>query len=511
MGTPTSAPMPVDESQPIEATRIERTSPNEPFLVRLQYLETITPQRFHASESLVVTTPDAGLKRLPEGDWKVSFQQSRPATIAYSVYVKAFEHHETKLLAEEREQWRGEGYATFVTTMGRAITASDGTVYDGRKYWLGIDRCPTERDALALKGTLQNEKIWAWIRPEVRSPAEGKLSFIDASGTTQLVSPSPARIRSAGPVSLEGARSGKPPLRTTAPIEFELNTKGNLSVCGSLPLESYLQGILPAEMYPDWPLEALKAQAVAARSEIIAHAGGKHFFEGFDFCIEQHCRAFSGEEGHHARTDEAVHETTDQVLVDRENAIVPTVFSANCGGWTEHNENVWDGAPAAALRGHSDQVGGERLQGNGSVESWIRDNPASYCSHDKEYFRWNRSLSLASVSKQLNNQYGIGTLQRVEMMERGVSGRLKEIRLVGSRKSEVVRKELNIRRAFDNLPSALCTIDVDRKNSVIRVRGAGRGHGVGLCQQGACGMAQANQGYDAILQHYFHDVRISRL
>ncbi len=509
-----SRPAPSTTSESPVATTTTPPSPSAPgasFEVRMRYVDTAKEQHITATESLVVTTTDKGLQRLPEGRWQIRHRATRSATIVHPVYAKAFAHNETKLLAEERQRFRDQGFSTFVTTMGRSVTASNGAVYDGRKYWLGIDRCATEQEAARLKEKLRGQKIWAWTRPEIQRPTEGTLSFHDATGRAVLVSAAPVRVRSAGPVALEDARAGKAPLEISGPFDLELDRDGHLAVLGELPIEEYLKGILPAEMYPSWPLEALKAQAVAARSEIIAHAGGKHYFDGFDFCIEQHCRAYSGDEGRHERTDLAVKETTALVLTDGENAIVPTVFSANCGGWTENNENVWDGAPAPALRGRSDRQGRYAAQGNHGVEKWIGSKPTAFCAHDDQYYRWSRSLPLANLSKRLNGQYGIGNLTRVEALERGVSGRLKAVQLVGSRKTVTVRKELNIRRAFENLPSALCTFHVDRKSGVLHVRGAGRGHGVGLCQQGACGMAQASQKYDTILLHYFQGVKISHI
>lgn len=487
------------------------SEPGAPFAVRMRFVDTSKEQIITAREPLVVTTPDQGLKRLPEGRWQIRHRTTRRARIVHPVFVQAFAHNETRLLAEERQRFRDQGYSTFVTTMGRSVTTAQGVVYDGRKYWLGIDRCATEQEAARLKEKLRGQKVWAWTRPEIHQPSEGTLTFHDSSGKAVLLTATPVRVRSAGAVALEDARAGKAPIEISGPFDLELDRDGHLAVLGELPIEEYLKGILPAEMYPSWPLEALKAQAVAARSEIIAHAGGKHYFDGFDFCIEQHCRAYAGDEGRHARTDQAVKETTSLVLTDGDNAIVPTVFSANCGGWTENNENVWDGAPAPALRGRSDRQGRYSAEGNRSVEKWIGSKPSAYCAHDGQYYRWSRSLPLASLSKRLNSQYGIGNLTQVKALERGVSGRLKAIQLVGSRKTVTIRKELNIRRAFENLPSALCTFHVDRGAGVLHVRGAGRGHGVGLCQQGACGMAQASKSYDTILLHYFQGVKISHI
>ena len=159
-----------------------------------------------------------------------------------------------------------------------------------------------------------------------------------------------------------------------------------------LPVESYLQGVLPAEMPPLWPIEALKAQAVAARSEVLASLATKHRLEGFDFCGVEHCRAYAGNGGHSERTDAAVRATRGQILVQG-NRIVPAVFASNCGGWTEDNETAWRAPPDAALRGIGDGAGGRRkgAPSEAGVEHWLKSPPESYCSGDEKYFRWTRT------------------------------------------------------------------------------------------------------------------------
>jgi SpoIID/LytB domain protein len=317
----------------------------------------------------------------------------------------------------------------------------------------------------------------------------------------------PVIFRTEGTFAMPEARRGQAPVEVPGPLDIAIDQTGHMAVCGELPLEEYLRGILPAEMYPSWPIEALKAQAVAARSEIIVHAKGKHYFDGYDFCIEQHCRAFGGRAGHVAATDRAVADTTGMVLVNPDQSIVPTVFSANCGGFTEDNENVWDGPADAALRGRADTKDGGSPQGD--VAKWLEKAPRAFCAQDTSNYRWTREIPLAKLSTLFNQEHGIGTLKAIEVVERGTSGRAKSVRLVGSKKSVTIQKELNIRRAFENLPSALCTFTID-KGSVV-IKGAGFGHGVGLCQHGAHGMALQTHPYDAILRHYFSGVNLARL
>jgi stage II sporulation protein D len=481
--------------------------PAEQYPVRLQYVQTTDYQDVTANRELVVTAPGLGLKRLPPGTWRVSAKQTAPPQFTYPVYVKAYEPNEVPALQDAVKSWQAQGYQPSVTTMGRIIDGSGGKKHDNRLYWLALKRFPTEAEAEKLKAKLHRDKTWAWVKKEVAQPAGAVVTVASSLGQAVIQAQAPVIFRTEGTFALPEARRGQAPVEVPGPLDITIDQTGHMAVCGELPLEEYLRGILPAEMYPSWPLEALKAQAVAARSEIIVHAKGKHFFEGYDFCIEQHCRAFGGRAGQVAATDRAVADTTGMVLVYPDNSIVPTVFSANCGGFTEDNENVWDGPADSALRGRADTKGQGAPQGD--VAQWLNKAPRAFCAQDTPNYRWTREIPLAKMSTLFNQEHGIGTLKSIEIAERGTSGRVKSVRLVGSKKSATIQKELNIRRAFENLPSALCTFTIDNGNVVIK--GAGFGHGVGLCQHGAHGMALQKHPYDAILRHYFSGVNLARL
>lgn len=506
--SPTSAPAP--PATPAAAPPNVPPTPSLPaeqYPVRLQYVQTTDYQDITANRELVVTAPGLGLKRLPPGTWRVSAKQTAPPKFDYPVYVKAYEHHEVASLRDAIKSWQAQDYQPSVTTMGRIIDGSGGKKHDNRLYWLALKRFPTEAEAEKLKTKLHREKTWAWVRKEMTQPAGAVVSVASSLGQAVIQAQAPVIFRSEGTFALPEARRGQAPVEVPGPLDITIDQTGHMAVCGELPLEKYLRGILPAEMYPSWPIEALKAQAVAARSEIIVHAKGKHFFEGYDFCIEQHCRAFGGRAGHEASTDRAVADTTGMVLVNPDNSIVPTVFSANCGGFTEDNENVWDGPADAALRGRPDIA--DRGAPQGDVAEWLNKAPRAFCAQDAPNYRWTREIPLAKLSALFNQEHGIGSLKAIEVVERGTSGRVKSVRLVGNKKSVTIEKELNIRRAFENLPSALCTFTIDKGN--VAIKGAGFGHGVGLCQHGAHGMALQKQPYDAILRHYFNGVNLARL
>ena len=140
------------------------------------------------------------------------------------------------------------------------------------------------------------------------------------------------------------------------------------------------------------------------------------------------------------------------------------------------------------------------------MSRWLQSQPAAYCSSDSAGFRWKRRITAAELGKLINQQHKVGTIRSVEAGERGVSGRLKSVKIAGSEGTATIRKELPIRQAFGGLPSAMIQIQEERGPSgpvAYTIIGGGRGHGVGLCQHGARGMALQGIGHADILAHYF--------
>jgi peptidoglycan hydrolase-like amidase len=308
---------------------------------------------------------------------------------------------------------------------------------------------------------------------------------------------------------------------------FTIGRNGDLVVVNAVPENRLLAGLVPAEIFPAAPDEALKAQAVAARGELLAKIGTRHQGEPFRLCAETHCQVYAGAAKETPRTTAAVEATRGEVLFAEAtgagtgSTLVDTVYSASCGGHGEHNENAWvDMAPEAALRGHLDGPPGARdaaLYGAGvttaTLERFLLDPPPTYCGRARlqggpDRFRWTVTRSAAELERLLADRK-VGRVRAIEVLERGVSGRAKTLAVTGSLRREVIRGELTIRRAFGNLRSALFVVEV--KDGAATFRGGGFGHGVGLCQTGAVGMAEAGKAYREILQHYYQHSTLRKL
>lgn len=463
---------------------------------------------FVVSEGAILEA--AGIRQeLAAGEYTVTVTEVQPAQERFHLFSKTFRPDQGAEEGEYIEQWRAKGYRPEVVTIGKRFETLSGAVFDGRVHWVSIAQLPGRDAAEAKQSELEAAEQWTWMHAERVRPGKGTVHVTGADGVEVLRCVAPLRLQPAPAVSLGGSDASY-----RGRLEIGVDPGGLLECVETLGVEDYLRGVLPAEMPEEWPLEALKAQAVAARSEVFASAAGKHRLEGFDFCAEQHCRAYLGSGGGPRGSDAAVEGTRGEILTQGLR-IVPAVFSANCGGWTEDNETVWRAPAHGALRGVSDLApdGTGRGPEEAGIANWILRPPEAYCSGDGNYFRWVRSFSAKELGDWVNRRYAVGRIRDIELGERGKSGRLKWLRVVGTKKTETIRKELPIRLAFGGLPSALFVLDVERGPrgpSTFTFKGGGRGHGVGLCQHGAKGMALRGMVYTDILRRYFSDVTIAR-
>jgi len=311
-------------------------------------------------------------------------------------------------------------------------------------------------------------------------------------------------------------------------LEFWIDRFGHLTVVNELPIEVYLRGVIGSEMNAKFPLEALKAQAVTARGYTLGWMGKLHRLSPFDLCDEVHCHVYGGVDRESASVIDAVEQTQGEVLMYGDD-ICDTRYAGVCGGHSENNENVWYNEPQPYLRGHLDSrlansLREDYLTEESNVRQWIESSADVYCNttrspvpeyldYTKRYFRWSVRYSKEELSRIIADKTGqyIGSLIEIIPLERGVSGRIKKVELRGTQKSIIVERELEIRKALSrNYLYSSCFV-VDRVGNDFIIKGAGWGHGVGMCQTGAAMMALDGFNYREILNHYYQNSRIIKL
>lgn len=316
-------------------------------------------------------------------------------------------------------------------------------------------------------------------------------------------------------------------------ISFDLDRNGRAAAVNILSMEDYLKGVVPSEMSDTFPIEALKAQAIAARSEALAKFSKRHQGQPFDLCADVHCQVYSGLSNQSARTNKAVNETRGKVLWQN-GEICDAVYSATCGGHTEHNDKAWGGNPVDYLRGNYD--GSNHIRRFGSltrdknVTRWIDDYPReAYCNttygripnclnYTKKYFRWEvpyTQAELRGILERTQNRT-VGPILDLIPLSRGVSGRVIRLKVSGGNGEYVIDGELRIRKALSENTLWSSCIYIQKYGygtvpSEFVIKGAGFGHGVGMCQTGAAIMALRGKKYERILRHYFQGVKIRKI
>lgn len=299
-------------------------------------------------------------------------------------------------------------------------------------------------------------------------------------------------------------------------IYVAVDPTGKLAVVNVIELEELLRGIVPAETFATAPLEALKAQAVTARSNIIAKLATRHFLDPFHICSEQHCQVYVGAGKETAATDEAIMATRGMVLVS-DGRLVDAVYSSTCGGSSEANWAVWEQLPADSLQHQSDLKGGPVvLDSEEAVRKFVNSDPDSFCRPENrkpganDRYRWRKKFTFSQLDGLVAQKYPmVGHVTALEVTRRGPGGRMINLHITGTSGTADVGPELTVRRLLNNLRSGLFVVEKQADGWLFT--GAGWGHGVGMCQTGAIGRAKAGHTFEQILRHYYSGASISKL
>lgn len=290
-----------------------------------------------------------------------------------------------------------------------------------------------------------------------------------------------------------------------------------------LPLEDYLYGVVPYEIGGDSPDEALKAQAIAARSEAVIALTSK-LYSGLyhDLIADVECQVFSGNKKRTAASDGAVDKTRGIIISENEKPI-NAYYASNCGGHSELITNVWPDRPdpesyRVALSDTEERIWLD-ISSEEEAREWILSEPDVYCNPNlatelpvwsRKNFRWRREFTTESITKMIAGDRHPGSLVNIVPLKRGSSGRIILARFIFEKDSIDVSGELSIRQLWKPSLRSACFV-VDKESDKFILNGAGWGHGVGMCQTGA--VAQANNGKDfvSILNHYYQKAELIAL
>ena len=339
-----------------------------------------------------------------------------------------------------------------------------------------------------------------------------------------------------------------------------------LTVINVLPVESYLLSVISSEMSANASLELLKAHAVISRSWLLAqieknkqiNLQGEQYCActetdeervkwydredhvNFDVCADDHCQRYQGVTRQTTqKVEEAINATRGEVLT-YEGVLCDARFSKCCGGVFEEFENCWEPKHYHYLGARADNPDENNfpdLRDERTAQSFILGRPDAFCNTDDaeilsqvlnnydqettDFYRWDVKYTAEEISELAKRRSGIDFGRIIDMIpvERGTSGRLIKLKIVGTKCTKTIGKELEIRKALSNshLYSSAFTIEkheVEPETGYPKgfsLHGAGWGHGVGLCQIGAAVMGAKGYGYKEILSHYFIDAELETM
>ncbi len=460
--------------------------------------------------------------------WKARIRGGEPAIASARIVLGELSFSDKLGLAAEQSAWEGRGFSVRVRTIG-AVYGIRGHVIDNRRYQLLLDQV-IEHDQLAERQhALEREfGIRTWTVEDIEREPSGSLELLDGDGNLIAISKDrlTAEPLEGRPVAVARVEYGVgydfhgfEDRTYRGSLEVTVDRRGKLAAVNVVSLEDLLKGLVPAEMFAKAPIEALKAQAVTARGEVLAKIGTKHVGDPYLLCSEQHCAVYKGLSGEAESSSAAVDATLGEALFSAEHRLVDSVYSAVCGGHTEDNDVVWGGPANPNLRGKPDLLAGELLSPPPEdLPAFLATDAAAACRlaslAQAGRYRWERRFSRDEVDRMIA-LLGVGRVKSIAVTERGVSGRARALEISGSARTVQIQGELKIRRLFGMLNSSMFIIDFERSpDGEIRgfiFRGGGWGHGVGMCQLGAIGRAEQGQDYRAILRHYFNGAEVFRL
>lgn len=292
-------------------------------------------------------------------------------------------------------------------------------------------------------------------------------------------------------------------------------------------IERYLTSVISSEMSANASLELLKAHAVISRSWVLRRLADPHKeHDHFDVCADDHCQRYQGTtRASTPLVEQAIKESYGLTLT-YEGEVCDTRYSKCCGGALERFSTCWEEIDYPYLNKKRDSFTETTLPDltiEKEAERWINTTPESFCNttdgkvlaqvlnnYDQEttnFYRWKVEYTQQELSELVHKRSGIdfGEITELIPLARGTSGRIYQLKIVGSKQTKVIGKELVIRRVLStsHLYSSAFNVSFLPEQKLFRLTGAGWGHGVGLCQIGAAVMGEKGYKYPEILLHYY--------
>jgi len=429
-----------------------------------------------------------------------------PADVRHKIILQELSHDEQQDYSKTAEKWKkslGEEVELYVH--GALFSINKSTV-DNREYFIALKRLfggdEAETKLRTLRGLYPDKPITSFQVMQSVSHSEIEATTDDGKkyNCTDLLEVFPENEISAG-----GAGFPKGHYFLT------VSEGGRIDFSVEAAVDSLIERILPGEMFLSAPLETLKAQAIAARTDIFMQLGKRHLNEPWHICSEVHCQKIIWNGRIQDKFREAVAQTAGMVITHNGNHVARAPYCSSAGGRTEDIRNVWFTAEKPYLSGVWD--GEKPLKLDLSREQDLKKFLETDYGEDNlpmnRRHRWRVVIPSEKLDAMVNSYKKIGILREIRALARGVSGRIYKAEFVGSLSSFVMYGELNIRKLLNNMYSSAFVATRSEEGWVFE--GMGWGHGVGMSQMGAVSLGKKGKKYDQILKRYYPGVEIIKL
>ena len=499
--------------------------------IRMRIADGLSVLRFTPKEDFVVMPAVSGgcIVKLKGGKtYEVTISNAKPGDYQYGAIVARSETPDG--LKNAAEMCSHASIATENVPVG-SVFALKGHVFDNRENLLMTKRTSDLVSTEALmKSVPQDSSVdGPEIYRELMTYPTASISLKDTSGNVQIEHQNLLWIElpDSGAVfhDIEGEDGKKNDMLLNAQIVVTPDQAGKLAVVQSADVETILRGIVPAEIFASAPEAALMAQSIAARTTLIAQAGTRHSADPWHVCNKQHCQVYRGLSGADPRTDKAIEKTRGQILFS-DKKLVHSYYSAHCGGISAGSHETWGLSEKSYLVSRTDDAAEKspKFKSDADFIKWWQKGSDMYCSGAPEgqqaftstkHARWDVRLTREELEALMTKAgKSVGQISDISVIERGASFRVTKLRITGTKGRVEAAKELPIRRLLGGLKSALFAMEIEKSGNqinAVHIYGAGFGHGVGLCQTGAIGMAQRGKTAQEILMHYYPGTRIETL
>ncbi len=451
-----------------------------------------------------VAQGDGSIKTLKLASLKLETQMMPLAQPRLEQKVIFSEHRSFETAEEVAQQWQARGVKVEVAQPNRWQVWADRDVYKSPAV-LGL-----------LVQNLQQQGVS--VRLESKQVSQIPLPSFVSDGfryNRDRLEISAGR----GVIQVDRENDGAPKRSYPGTLKLQPNAYGTTTLVNSVPLESYLRGVVPYEIGPNAPFQAMAAQAVLARTYALRNTR-RFAIDDYQLCATTQCQVYYGLDGTTEATDQAIATTRGKVLTYN-NELVDALYSSTTGGVTAAFTDVWRGNPRPYLRAKVDAVGGvwnlqqRPLSNEQNLRAFMQQTAGFNESNISNFFRWQKQASLQQMSDDLRSYLksikhpfaSFRAITNVQVMERSAGGRAARLGIVTDLGAiELERDEILL--AFDAPNSLLFYMDPvrDQANKTLqgfRFTGGGLGHAVGLSQYGSYHLGRLGWNYDRILGFYF--------